>query len=579
MSPTDIIIKITPGGGDDIRLETRVNGRAPVIYQRTGMPDLHPDLIAEIRRGNPGRQRVRELARTVSKWLLADDLGPVLQAELTAKTRIIFQYDSGLKPSIFDVPFELIELNEDDPLVLQPRIRAIVHEPITRTGVPAHAEATSGWPLEILLVRAAPQGFDPVPPILPIADAIRKSTRMPAQLLRVTCLTTEDGTGTDGKAMLPRLAEIIDQQPPHIVVFLGHGDVNPSFTDHVLPCAVYFEDANQRPDPVSSTRLRNELTGKTGRTVPLVILAGCFTAAQPQAAAGPGGAAAPEASSRRLEGIQGMAQTLVAGAMGIQVAVGTRARIDSSDAQTFLTTFFDSLLARNPGDVDAAIHGARREVNRRAPTSFGCYTPAVFRSGHAGAPFDFLLHSFRRPPAAEDLATLSCRRLAWKALADLPAGTIDGAQGICSMLDTIEALQVFQRALARPEALVVPSRVHASARQVDLSVKLHGAVTLKLLEGLVRIPSSARVLQVKRGKAAIQSGMWLCHHDGIQSVIEFRLHHPEHVVDIEQGSILEICLEFDGKPGQFHEVAVELIKTEPVIPIRGEANAIIVPLA
>jgi hypothetical protein len=576
MSPTDIIIKITPGAGNQIRLEARVNGEAPMNYERAGLPALHPDLLTEIRRGNPARQRVREVATIVSDWLLSNDLRPVIQRGLTPKTRIIFQYDWELAPRIIDVPLELIELNQDDPLVLQPRIRAILHELMPVPGAPTRAEAISGWPLEILLVRAAPQGFDPVPPILPIAEAIRNSARMHDQLLRVTCLTSEDGTSMGGKTMLTRLAEIIHQRPPHIVVFLGHGDVNPSFTDHVLPCLVYFEDETQGQVQVSARMLRNELI-KSGRAVPLVILAGCFTAVQPQA--GADAAANQETSRRRPEGIQGMAQTLVDGSMGVQMAVGTRTRLDSSDAQTFLTTFFESLLARNPGDVDASVHEARMELNRRAPSSFGCYTPAVFRSGQTAGLFEFLLHPPRRPPTVEDMATLNARRKAWHSLVQLPAGAAATAQAICSVLDTIEADQVFQRAIARPETLVVPSRVQASARQVDVSVTLHGAANLKVLQGLVRIPSSARVLEVTRGKAAVDTKMWLCHHEDIEGVIEFRLYHPDHAVDIPQDSILDIRLELDGKTGHFHEVTVELIKTEPMIPIRGETNAIIVPLA
>src|SRR5215208_7106424 len=108
-----------------------------------------------------------------------------------------------------------------------------------------------------------------------------------------------------------------------------------------------------------------------------------------------------------LRGSRGVAQALISSIeTRTQLVVGMRYRLDASDATLFLDSFFDSLLRVNRGNVEGAVHSARRTLRQhsRFPAAFS--SPVIFRRPHADAGEEEPLLSFI---ATKEFVSTTCQ--------------------------------------------------------------------------------------------------------------------------------------------------------------------------
>jgi hypothetical protein len=167
------------------------------------------------------------------------------------------------------------------PLSLQRCVSSIVHE-LGKVGRPLRSAPTT-WPFKILIVRAGPKDLAPVPPAAPIAKKIRahRQDLADAEQIQVHVLSTEpDGTfegppTREGLRSQLSRADLLGEQY-HLLVFLGHGDVQEVPGRPIPTGQLQLEGAQQESDPYEARKIAGLLAEFP---VPVVLLMGCMTAA------------------------------------------------------------------------------------------------------------------------------------------------------------------------------------------------------------------------------------------------------------------------------------------------------------
>ena len=119
-------------------------------------PNLSPDQLEELRLGAPAPDVVDEVAEALSNWLLSNDLRYALDAELDTGgeqgVRLVFAVDERLPP-LAEMPLELLRLDDDSYLLLDPRVSAIVHL-LPKVGSKKTPPESAAGRLKILIVRS-----------------------------------------------------------------------------------------------------------------------------------------------------------------------------------------------------------------------------------------------------------------------------------------------------------------------------------------------------------------------------------------------------------------------------------------
>lgn len=432
---------------------------------------LKADDIQDLRGGMPTEPLVMRIADEVSNWIMGQDMPGYLHAPLhgNVPVRIIFSIDRSLWDSYVDLPFELLRY-QNNWLVMQEKVSAIVHQLPSRT---TSKSPNQSVPLKVLVVRTSPSGLPvKVPPAGPICNQIIRLAQdhVGRNLIQLDLLSREvrslepDMTWEQFEAahlpdLKPKPGEsaeeahrkenlrwreyrqyLLDKKVTelspgtwtffqerllnndyHILVYLGHGNhLDIDNSKRKTGVLQFEEDEGKRIEPVASMQF-NEVLQRKNVPVPVVLLAGCLTAAEYDAL--------PQEEKeslrqRRLQwsvGSQGVAQGLIDSASGVQCAVGMRYQIETNDAFHFLNAFFLSLLDHNPGNVEAAVRAGRSALfaDRQFPPSWSA--PVIFRAKSEEPMFRFLqdipkAYKLKR----EDLKNQDLRESAWSSLLEDP---------------------------------------------------------------------------------------------------------------------------------------------------------------
>jgi CHAT domain-containing protein len=431
---------------------------------------LKPSDIQDLRGGMPTEPLVMRIADEVSNWIMGQDMPGYLHAPLhgNVPVRIIFSIDRSLLDSYVDLPFELLRY-QNNWLVMQEKVSAIVHQLESRSSKTPNQSV----PLKVLVVRTSPSGLPvKVPPAGPICNQIIRLAQdhVGRNLIQLDLLSREvrslepDMTWEQFEAahlpdLKPKPGESAEEEHRkenlrwreyrqylldkkvtelspgtwtffkerllnndyHILVYLGHGNhLDIDNSKRKTGVLQFEEDEGKRIEPVASMQF-NEVLQNKNVPVPVVLLAGCLTAAEYDAL--------PQEEKeslrqRRLQwsvGSQGVAQGLIDSASGVQCAVGMRYQIETNDAFHFLNAFFLSLLDHNPGNVEAAVRAGRSALfaDRVFPPSWSA--PVIFRAKSEEPMFRFLqdipkAYKLKR----EDLKNQDLRESAWSSLLEDP---------------------------------------------------------------------------------------------------------------------------------------------------------------
>ncbi|WP_433554000.1 tetratricopeptide repeat protein [Micromonospora zamorensis] len=320
------MIRLTVSATDVVMAVRGERWRHPVgrADQRTA------DLLWRLR-GDPSVELSYEVGAALGHRFLGAP-GAALRAELARPGRHCLGIEVT-DPALADLPWEtLVPPAEDLPLALRPDVD------VCRTGPRAAVPATPvDGPLRMLAAIASPD--DSTQPLL---DHERELGRIlgavePGHRHGVRVRVLEWGSAAAIRAALA-------EEPFHVL----------HVSCHARPGALLLETPTGAEDRVDAARFLTEVL-PPGRTVPLIVLAGCSTARQGQ---------------RELPGLAGA--LLGRGAPAVLAMNGT-----VSDAYTieFCARLYERLAARGEPELLAEVSAVRREL---APTSAEWWMPTLF---------------------------------------------------------------------------------------------------------------------------------------------------------------------------------------------------------
>ncbi len=456
---------------------------------------IEPSTLGELRDNeeDDGRHKVHFVGDRISKWLLGDDVREALLATLTAlpqdqRLRLIFRVDNTLRET-FDstqLPVELITPEgQDTPYSLSERVAAVIHlvDENANGGPPANS---FDWPLRILIVRSNPKDLGLA---VPEAEPIRKSilrlgeTQFAPGAIVVDVLSSEASINKPAtwKAFTDQMKENNDSY--NLVIYLGHGSVKTSDGSSCLQ----FEDGEGHKDVPHF----DIISPFQSNQVPVVLLVACLTAEQ--IAEERFKTLHQRKMSEWLRGSRGVAQALISSwETRTQLVVGMRYRLDVGDATMFLEEFFDSLLRINRGDVEAAVHSARRKLREHSKFPAAFSSPVIFRrlqseSGADELLFRFIAEKEYKPTACQGPVGewQPIRNVFWNNLVSTGWTTRseEGKQTYQKLLADVEAVLI-QKAIATAPLILPDSVVILPEGSGIFAVKLHGSLGSEKIEKL-----------------------------------------------------------------------------------------------
>ncbi len=512
-----------------------------------------------LRRMQEGRLSVAEqetISAAVTDWLLdgaESDRAKTVASYLKDDAQIELAYADDSDANILSMPLEMTKV-VTDRLAMYGPTRGIVHEvePLVEP-----QGLTLDWPLKILLFRAAPPGYEPVPSLTPLVTALRQDL---GDAVLIDALSSESGGDVSFKGLTSR----IKATRPHVVVFLGHGLVagNRSY--------LAFESQGAVQN-VASHDLR-EMLQNSAIPLPLLILLGCLTAAPPPAAAA-AAAAAPQADQLEVStaGLLGFAQDLIRSSLGVWSAIGTRMRIFGTEPETFLGAFFRALVngndqRRHVGDVGAALKAARLALKAEEPGTSALYAPMLIQARTSnGSPFSYLQRE--RPVTTRDEAALERRRALWTFMSQ--------AQEQGFALDMHEAmLEPYEaQALGGRVVLQATRQLADRGESVKVPITLSAPQRVRMLRFSVPIPGDATLLRCTRA-ATLDPAFGLFKRDEMPGTLDLVL-AADREVELPAGPLVEVELELPPLRGLHREVSVNFMSSDPPRQIVGEVNVVL----
>lgn len=577
----DFSFDIAPANGH-LRI-TVSGGNLPPAGREIDRPllDLSQEQVDKLRSGEAPPALVWQVMADVSEWLLAEDLDLLLHQVLGQQhdepLRLIFTVrDEKLLSDLADVPFELLALrNGGIPLVLRPRVASLVHL-LPDAGVKAPALAAGKWPFRVLILHSNPLDLGgQVPDVAPMREEIlRLRDDLGARHLQVDVLSRQDGEGVAGPPTYPTLVERLKRRPYDVLIYLGHGDLEEAFQDLPPVGVLQLEDEDgQGHTTVFTDKLAQLLHD---RPVPVVLLVGCLTAAQP----------VPDEVRTLLpqwmRGSQGVTQALVNSESGVQFAVGMRYKIEAPDATCFLIGFFRSLLKEQPGNVEAAVRTGRTEVYHLSPNPLSWSAPMVFRTPGAEPMFPVLTSS----PACPDVAKYQERRAAyWNALAGMKWSFRwpDGRTPFHDILEQEEQelVDAFRR---RQASLLMATRreLRPEESPVTLQVCLYGSVEVDELEGSFAVGGGGIDIQAVDETQELAASGYKLYRDATSATgdkFDFIIRKQGSNIDapLPEGPLFEVTLELDPEVVEVvYPVSIEVVNVRPRCLVCPGDNAVIV---
>jgi hypothetical protein len=530
---------VLPGNNAD-QEDTPLDDLRPFI--RLEAEEEEKLLSGELRRDPEAEDFINEIGARVSNWLLGKDLNPVLNVTLrnlsNERLRLIFSVDPRLR-SNFDftaVPIELLRplLGQPDPYAVNEKVASILHL-LDKIGTTQNSSNTLQWPLRVLIVRSNPEDLGgAVPRAVPFANNILKLCEERGAVgpmsVNIDVMTKErKETVPDGEVVEPPRPELniiegatwdvfrqrlsdSNKDPYDILIYLGHGSLN---TEGAVPegCLQFESPDGTAKKEVEAWKLAASFNSIS---VPVVLLVGCYTAAQLGRLEQKRREILNKKRVEWVQGSQGVAQSLINSSSGVQAVVGMRYRLEMEDALLFIGSFFHSLLSTEPGNVEAAVHYARRELRITSPYIAAWSAPVVFRrlrkteQGEQDEPlFKYLA---TQPPLAPTCeipeSNWRPRSIFWKKLLDRPwsGRAPEEKSTTLSFLKEFEdeAINtVLEKApLIMPQVLM-PDKLDSIIKQpgetIEVPIRLYGRIDLKInkLDGQVVIDREVTILSLK----------------------------------------------------------------------------------
>jgi hypothetical protein len=577
----ELIIELRPAG-EDLSLVLR-GSMAPRAADLHRPPlTIAREQLEELRSGEAGVLLASRVAHEVSEWLLGKDLRFIFDAALARGDpfRVVLQpSEVRLADALADIPFELLQLEADDPLAFRPNVQSIVHR-LPKVGAPRSAPGNRDWPLNVLIVRSNPTDLGgAVPPARPVRDALLGLAipRFGADNVQVRLVSNEPDVAVP--ATWERLQDELVTGFWDILVFLGHGDVAPGFEELPPSGVLKLEEADGKtPRSISAEQLRIALQQ---HPVPVVILAGCLTAAHVPAA---DMKALKERLPRWMRGGQGVAQDLVNSESGVQVAVGMRYRLETTDAECFLEAFFKSLLAHKCGDLEAAVQAGRGALHARRPFPPSWSAPVMYGAPAKEPMFDFLARAPNPAKDPHDNQDQAYRVVAWDQLSRLPlANRTPGVADL--MYQVLEQADgsVLQRSLEKQVPVAMPTRFETAPGGVaSVGIRLHGTLDAEVLKGRVVFSDRTLVAQAYKSSGALKDAGFKALFDGgepgeLRFLLE-RTAGPGGAAagPLPQDALFSLDLPAGGVAQRVYTVDVVDLTVQPFRAVRGWSNAVIV---
>jgi hypothetical protein len=511
-------------------------------------PEEQEKLLSGDLTGDEGKEFINEIGARVSTWLLGKDLNPslnlILQNLSNEKLRLIFSVDPQLRTT-FDftsVPIELLRplVGQPDPYAVSEKVASILHL-LDKIGTSQNTSNMLQWPLRILIVRSNPDDLGgAVPRAIPFANKIlqlcEERGAVGPMAINIDVMTKEQKEAvSDGEAVEKARPELniiegatwetfrqrltdSNKDPYDILIYLGHGSlkIEGSRSDG---CLQFESPDGTAKKEVESWQLVDPLKFNP---VPVVLLVGCYTAAQFSKLEENKKKILNKKRIEWVQGSQGVAQSLINSNSGVQAVVGMRYRLEMDDAAIFIGSFFQSLLITEPGDVEAAVHYARRILRDESQFVAAWSAPVVFRRLRGTEPDEpvFKYLGTQPPPAPTCEIPESNwvpRRILWKKLLDRPwsGRTTDEKNttlGFLNDFETLAVTTVLEKApLVMPQVLM-PDKLDSIIKQpgetITVPIKLYGQTNLKLnkLEGVVAIDREVMILGLKASQELKDSG-------------------------------------------------------------------------
>jgi hypothetical protein len=582
----DLRVEIAPNG-PDLRLTLYATQpgipAAGIPFNRQAL-NLNGPVVDNLRRGEATPAEVLQVTATVSQWLLGNDLTPHVTAALNQpdneQVRLIFSInDEGLRQSLADTPFELCSLPGGGiPLVLNARNAAIFHL-LPKVGASPLSQVAGTWPLRILIVRSNPLDLGgAIPPAVTVRNniyAALDSRGLNHNLVQIHILSSENAPDVVARPTREAFRSQINKAAYDILVYLGHGDVLTAYQGLPPVNVLQLEsDDGQSHITVPADQLAVLLHE---RPIPVVLVIGCLTGAGIPIAQKP---IMDSLIPQWMRGVQGLAQALVNSESGVQLAVGTRYMLDTVDAMLFLNAFFTSLLvSAKPGNVEAAVHAARRDLHFGNPGSYSWSAPMMFRNLESEPVFPFLAS----PPSAvcstED-SVQNLRSIFWGHLAKVPWMVRPNTPAAQSMLDTLAALekQYKQGILQTAPCLMMPAQVEAhSDTQATFAVDLYGALNVdQVLGALIVGGSNVQVTKLEAAPELLASG-----YDVLSKTKDnqatFSIDRINPAGALQPGPVLIATVQLDSANQVVYPTNLNIQRTVPQQPVCTGSSAVIVP--
>jgi hypothetical protein len=523
-----------------------------------------------------------KLQDAVSHWVLDNGLDLLLHSALQngidPPLRVIWDVEHELRPTLAELPFEMIRgQNTDKPYVTHRGIACFTHQ-LPKVGIPPSSPSARTWPLRCLIIRSNPQDLGGrVPPGLPIrAKILAANPALGPGYLEVDVLSRE---GPDPAVVdVPTFQALVSRlrgASYDLLIYLGHGDLRESHGDLAPLGLLQFEKGDGRThDPVAANRFAMVLHEFP---VPVVLLVGCLTAADQGGAAG---AAAEKEIPRWMRGSQGVAQALVNSESGVQIAVGMRCRIDADEADEFLVAFFQSLLTANgnKGNVEAAVRAGRWQLAVQPRSVAGYAAPMLFSTLPAEPMFPFIAEAISPAPVPEKHEAV--RAVFWRAAAKLR--TREAVAEIEPELDNVEREML--ATMGAGASVLMPARCIArSGTTVSIAVGLSGRpYGGAFLAGQIVVDGTELGIDTVRLAPGVQADGWrLLTADGAGGQRrDFRMERTAGAHDLPAGPVLDIALTLGIRAkGVYPTTIVNLDAPAAALPVYAVGNAVIVPPA
>jgi hypothetical protein len=568
----------------DVEMLTPPLGRT---FRQVARPTLQLNAthMDQLRGGNAQPAVIRQIIDDLSQWLMQNDLDLPLLLDLDRNPppdwRLIFSIekirDEALRHSLSELPLELLEApGRGLPLALYEGVRAMVHR-LPKMGSPPPPGTSSNWPFRVLIVRANPADLGGrVPPAEDLRRKIFQAAGLPPGsvngLVRIDVLSSEQAQGLAGKPTADQLSQQV-VQPYDMLVYLGHGDLQPSPTGGPdLGVLLLETDDGQKSKQLDARRLSALLNANP---IPVVLLVGCLTAAQN------GPDPIEQLVPGWIRGSQGVAQALVNGQSGVQFVIGMRFKVENTEAMGFLEGFFTGLLGGpRAGDLEAALQAARRKVHF-AGSAIGWAAPVAFRTRGEEPSFPYLAN---KPAAATiplEAKTDKARAEFWQMLAHTNWGLRSGGldQRIRDMLDGAET--DYLNRLSAHAAVLMPERkeldpatlVAGGQTRVEVLVHLRSPLRLQTLDALATI-NAGTLLSIEATPALAAAGVTCLAEPPTNDRIRFLL-RSANLVALPLGPILKIALTVPSDTPAVYVLMLEGLGATPAAQVCALPNAVI----